>query len=180
MKRTVVTFMLAIALLFSSIGIVTSPVQASAKKCADVLSKMTDPLALRMEAGEKVIWKNVDPKLISAKDKYIRLIRDKGWRINIDSAYRPYEYQRHLYEIVQNPTICKDEKLKHGLGTEVAKPSKDSPHTAGKAFDATVYDKNGQPLNGHKFVKKELIEVAKQAGLSFPMIQKDGVHHTLL
>ncbi|KZE74803.1 hypothetical protein AV654_28045 [Paenibacillus elgii] len=180
MKRTVVTFMLAVALLFSGMGIVTSPAQASAKKCADVLSKMTDPLALRMEAGDTLIWSNVDPKVISAKDKYVKLIKEKGWRIEFSSAYRPYEYQRHLYEIVQNPTICKEEKQKHRLGTEVAKPSKDAPHTAGKAFDATVFDKNGNALNDHKFVKKELIEVAKQAGLYFPMTTKDGVHHILL
>lgn len=177
MVRKAVSFLLAAALLITGMGLHAAPVKAAT--CADVLTKMTDPLALRMEKGETVIWDNVDSKLIAAKNTYVNLIRAKGWSITFTSAYRPYQYQKHLYEVYQNRSICQSEMSKHGLGSRVAAPSATAPHTAGKAFDAVVRDERGTVLNSLTSVNSKLKEVAAQANLTFPYPTDDGVHHTL-
>ncbi|GAB2716614.1 peptidoglycan-binding protein [Paenibacillus thermoaerophilus] len=169
-------FSLAVLLSLLTTTFLTVPAQA-AESC--VLSTMTDPLALRMEAGETVIWDGVTADLLAAKNRYESLIRAKGWSITYNSAYRPYQYQKHLYEISQNPTACSAEKTKHGLGTLVAAPSYTAPHTAGIAFDATVKNASGVALNGMTFVNSQLVAVAEQAGLYFPHTTSDGVHHQL-
>jgi peptidoglycan hydrolase-like protein with peptidoglycan-binding domain len=179
LKRKTVSFLLAVALFITGIGLVAAPTPAQAATCQDVLTKMTDPLALRMEAGETVIWDNVDSKLIAAKNTYVNLIKAKGWSITFESAYRPYQYQQHLYEIVQNKSLCQAEMSKHGLGTLVAAPSMTAPHTAGKAFDAVVRDEKGTVLNSHTSVNSKLVAVAAQANLIFPYPSTDGVHHIL-
>ncbi|MBV6712607.1 peptidoglycan-binding protein [Paenibacillus chitinolyticus] len=165
-------------LMFSSLMIANSA--SATETCGGYLSNMTDPLAIRMENGEKVIWDNVDPVLIQKRDKYVSLLKQKNWTITFNSAYRPYQYQRHLYEIVQNASkssCVAAEKAAHGLGTEVAKPSNTAPHTRGIAFDAIVKDSAGNALNGRTFVNSQLKDVAAQAGLSFPLPTTDGVHH---
>ncbi len=169
-------FSLAVFLSLLATTFLTAPAQA-AGTC--VLSTMTDPLALRMEAGETVIWDGVTADLLAAKNRYESLIKAKGWTITYNSAYRPYQYQKHLYEISQNPTACSAEKTKHGLGTLVAEPSYTAPHTAGIAFDATVKNASGTALNSMTSVSSSLIAVAEQAGLYFPHTTTDGVHHQL-
>ncbi|MED1468564.1 SH3 domain-containing protein [Bacillus salipaludis] len=175
-------------LCFSTI-IITLPITNSHKEVQAVsaatckgITPLTDPLAIKMENGETVIWEHVHPNLLAAKEKYEKLLEEKGWEINYNSVYRPYQYQKHLYEIVSGTaSTCKHgEKKKHGLAGLVSKPNQNSPHTKGIAFDATVYDQNGKPLNGVHFVNPSLIMVAKQAGLKFINISKDGVHHQLI
>ncbi|RJX37486.1 peptidoglycan-binding protein [Paenibacillus pinisoli] len=168
---------LSLALLFSLLAttLLTTPAQAAA--C--VLTPMTDPLALRMEAGETLIWDNVTADLLAAKSRYESLLKEKGWKIEYTSAYRPYQYQKHFWEITQNPTGCKAEMQKHSLTGLAAAPSMDAPHTAGKAFDAIVKNASGTPLNGRDFVSSSLVTVAGQAGLSLPHPTDDGVHHTV-
>ncbi|WP_144548198.1 SH3 domain-containing protein [Bacillus sp. X1(2014)] len=146
------------------------------------ITPITDPVALRMDQGEMVIWENVHPNLLSAKIKYEKLLKAKGWKIKYNSAYRPYQYQRHFYEIVTGVSSkCKrSERSKHELGPLVAKPSKKAPHTRGIAFDAIITDKNGKPLNGLHYVSASLLKVAKQAGLKFISTSRDGVHHELI
>ncbi|MFD0826966.1 SH3 domain-containing protein [Neobacillus sp. M.A.Huq-85] len=175
-------------LCFSTI-IMTLPITNSHKEVQAVsaatckgITPLTDPLAIKMENGETVIWEHVHPNLLLAKEKYEKLLEEKGWEINYNSVYRPYQYQKHLYEIVSGAaSTCKqEEKKKHGLAGLVSKPNQNSPHTKGIAFDATVYDQTGKPLNGVHFVDPSLIGVAKQAGLKFINRSKDGVHHQLI
>ena len=146
------------------------------------ITPLTDPLAIRMDNGEMVIWENVHPKLLSAKINYEKLLIAKGWKIKYKSAYRPYQYQKHFYEIVTGKTsACKrSERSKHELGSMVAKPSAKAPHSRGIAFDAIVLDKKGKPLNGLHYVNSSLEKVAKQAGLKFISTSRDGVHHELI
>ncbi|WP_426449655.1 peptidoglycan-binding protein [Paenibacillus sp. S-38] len=176
-KTGMITLSLSLAL---SASLIWSPAQtASAATCSDVLTPMTDPLALKMENGQTVIWEGVKPELIAARDRYVSLIKAKGWTITYNSAYRPYQYQKHLYEVVQNKSVCQAEMTKHGLGTLVAAPSYTAPHTAGIAFDATVKDASGRALNSMTSVSSALSDLAKQAGLYFPHPTSDGVHHQL-
>ncbi|MEH7086858.1 hypothetical protein V7139_29745 [Neobacillus drentensis] len=155
--------------------------KALAATCKGITA-ITDPVALRMDQGEMVIWENVHPNLLSAKIKYEKLLKAKGWKIKYNSAYRPYQYQKHFYEIVTGVSSkCKrSERSKHELGPLVAKPSKKAPHTRGIAFDAIITDKKGKPLNGLHYVSASLLKVAKQAGLKFISTSRDGVHHELV
>ncbi|MEH7748549.1 hypothetical protein V7659_26575, partial [Neobacillus drentensis] len=157
------------------------PSEALAATCKGITA-ITDPVALRMDQGEMVIWENVHPNLLSAKIKYEKLLKAKGWKIKYNSAYRPYQYQKHFYEIVTGVSSkCKrSERSKHELGPLVAKPSKKAPHTRGIAFDAIITDKKGKPLNGLHYVSASLLKVAKQAGLKFISTSRDGVHHELV
>ncbi|MVP01336.1 peptidoglycan-binding protein [Paenibacillus lutrae] len=167
-------------LMFSSLSLAGSA--SASETCGGYLTNMTDPLAIKMENGQKVIWDNVDPDLIKKRDTYVNLIKQKNWTITFNSAYRPFQYQRHLYEIVENAsksTCVANEKAAHGLGSVVAKPSSTAPHTRGIAFDATVRDAAGNALNGKTFVNSQLKTVAQQAGLSLPLPTTDGVHHVL-
>ncbi|WP_051633776.1 hypothetical protein [Bacillus sp. UNC41MFS5] len=146
------------------------------------LTPLTDPVALRMDQGEMVIWENVHPNLLSAKIKYEKLLKAKGWKIQYKSVYRPYQYQKHFYEIVNGVSskCIRSERSKHELGTLVAKPSTKAPHIRGIAFDAIIIDKRGKPLNGLHFVSASLKKVAKQVGLKFISTSRDGVHHELI
>jgi hypothetical protein len=143
------------------------------------IAPLTDPQAIKMENGQRLIWDDVTPKLLLAKAKYERLLREKGWKITYDSAYRPLQYQQHFYQIIHAPSsTCRSQEIKtHGLTGVVAKPDPNAPHVKGIAFDATVYDKDGHALNGKLFVSPSLIAVAKQAGLKFTFTKSDGVHH---
>jgi hypothetical protein len=155
--------------------------KAFAATCKGI-TPLTDPVALRMDQGEMIIWENVHPNLLSAKIKYEKLLKSKGWKIKYNSAYRPYQYQKHFYEIVTGVSSkCKrSERIKHELGSMVAKPSVKAPHTRGIAFDAIVFDKKGKPLNGMHYVNSSLIKAAKQVGLKFISTSRDGVHHELI
>lgn len=146
------------------------------------LTPLTDPVALRMDQGEMVIWENIHPNLLSAKIKYEKLLKAKGWKIQYKSVYRPYQYQKHFYEIVNGVSskCIRSERSKHELGTLVAKPSTKAPHIRGIAFDAIIFDKRGKPLNGLHFVSASLKKIAKQAGLKFISTSRDGVHHELI
>jgi len=165
-------FSLTVALTLLTTTFLTIPAQAATCN----LTAMTDPLALRMEAGETVIWEGVAAELLAAKNSFESLVQAKGWSITYNSAYRPYQYQKHLYEISQNQPACSAEKAKHGLGTLVAAPSYTAPHTAGIAFDAIIKNSSGIALNGMTFVNSSLAAVAEQAGLYFPHTTTDGVH----
>jgi hypothetical protein len=173
----IILFVMVFALIFPMI---IPGEKALAATCKGI-TPLTDPVALRMDQGERIIWENVHPNLLSAKIKYEKLLKAKGWKIKYNSAYRPYQYQKHFYEIVTGASSkCKrSERIKHELGPLVAKPSAKAPHTKGIAFDAIVFDKRGKPLNGMRFVNSSLIKTATQAGLKFISTSRDGVHHEL-
>lgn len=169
-------------LLLLTLSILTPSEITHAEAACKGLIPLTDPLAIRMEHGETVIWDHVNPNLLSAKAKYEQLLQEKGWTIHYSSAYRPYQYQKHLYEIATGPSsVCKNlEKKKHGLAALVSKPDLNAPHTKGIAFDATIYDEHSKALNGIHFVSASLIKLANQAGLKFINTHKDGVHHQIM
>ena len=154
---------------------------SAASKCSGI-SPLTDPLAIKMEKGKMVIWDKVDPKLLKAKAKYEKLLKAKGWKITYKSAYRPYQYQKHFYEIIHAPSSsCKYKEFrKHSLVGLVSHPRPDAPHVAGIALDAIVRDKKGRALNGAGWVSSSLAAVAKKAGLKFPHRTSDGPHHELI
>ncbi len=58
------------------------------------LTAMTDPLAIRMEQGNAVVFNN--PTLQQCAQRFISQV---GGGARINSAYRPAQYQTHLYEI---------------------------------------------------------------------------------
>ncbi|WP_052404744.1 SH3 domain-containing protein [Bacillus rubiinfantis] len=170
-----IVFMLAIVPMQQKVSAVTK------SKCTSI-SRLTDPLAIQMEKGKMVIWDKVDPKLGAAKAKYEKLLKVKGWKIKYKSAYRPYQYQKHFYEIIHAPaSSCKYAEIrKHSLVGVVSYPRPDAPHVAGIAFDAVVYDKKGRALNSSRYVSSSLKAVAKKAGLTFRLPTSDGVHHEVI
>jgi hypothetical protein len=169
-------------MLFFMLSFIPMQEKAFAASSCPGISPLTDPLAIKMENGQTLIWDKVNPNLLSAKVKYEQLLKAKGWKITYNSAYRPYQYQKHFYEIVNAPaSTCKNAEIrKHGLTGVVAVPNPNAPHVKGIAFDATVYDKNGKALNGKNFVSSSLVAVATQVGLSFTVPSSDGVHHELV
>ncbi|MBM7568433.1 SH3 domain-containing protein [Paenibacillus sacheonensis] len=181
--RKALKIMLAGMVVISALPVLQGKTaEAAAAPICPGMSVMSDPLALSMEAGSTVIWDGVTPALLEAKKKYEQLLSERGWKITYNSAYRPFEYQRHLKEIVSAPlNACKSgEKAKHALGTEVAAANYEAPHTKGIAFDASVTDEKGNALNGMTFVSPLLTEVAARAGLGFTLQSTDGVHHELM
>lgn len=174
----ILVYVMVFALIFPMI---IPSEKALAATCKGI-TPLTDPVALRMEQGEMIIWENVHPNLLSAKLKYETLLKSKGWKIKYNSAYRPYQYQKHFYEIITgvSSTCKRSERIKHELGSMVAKPSAKAPHTKGIAFDAIVFDKRGKQLNGMRYVNSSLLKLAKQAGLKFISTSRDGVHHELI
>jgi len=140
---------------------------------------------------QTVWWQNVKPELYDAKMALEAAILEKGWRIRYTSAYRPQQYQSHLFDIItklydtsmlsaEEKKYYEDEKVKHNLGTLVLA---DSPHTHGTSFDAIVYDENGKALNGMQF-KDERLEVLlrdlRDKSISLWLVfEKDYVHFDL-
>lgn len=152
-----------------------------------VLPDITDPLTQQMHAGQ-VVWTNTTAALISARNTFTTLLQAKNWTITYNSAYRSLFYQEHLYLIVNNLkdttlsavdiTSLQQEKTQHQLGTKVAAPSATSPHVLGIAFDANVYDQNGNALNSLTFIDNNLGKLAIQTGFKRPPAN-DGVHFQL-
>jgi hypothetical protein len=152
------------------------------------LPDITDPLAQSMESGATVIWENCTPELIAARDALVTALQAENWTIQYRSAYRPLQYQEHLYLIVHNlednalsaadRALLEQQKTAHGLGSQVAKPNTQAPHTRGEAFDANVYDEHGQALNSLSFMDSRLLKLAKEAGFKKPPTG-DNVHFQL-
>lgn len=88
------------------------------------LTEMKDSLALSMERGQSVVFNN--PTLEQCAKKFVQAV---GGGARINSAYRPAEYQTHLWELrdrwctkglrVNNDTSCSS--LKSAIGSEVGK-----------------------------------------------------------
>jgi hypothetical protein len=145
-------------------------------------------LALEMDKLETVIWDNCSPDLLIARDKLVKELKQRNWRIFFTSAYRPYQFQQHYYLIVTNLkdtsldpedlAYLKNEKKRHGLGTVVAEPAENAPHIRGIAFDAMVQDNKGAGLNGLRFISPALLALLHQAGFKTPPLQ-DCVHFEL-
>jgi hypothetical protein len=64
------------------------------------LSTITDPLARRMEAGERLLWDGADARLRPAAERLVELVvAEPGGTATITSAFRPQPYQDHLREV---------------------------------------------------------------------------------
>jgi D-alanyl-D-alanine dipeptidase len=74
------------------------------------------------------------PEVAGALEKANQLAKDKGYKLIIYDCYRPYGYQRKMYEIVNNPLY-------------VAKPGKGSNHNRGAAIDLSLTDADGNLLD---------------------------------
>jgi D-alanyl-D-alanine dipeptidase len=79
------------------------------------------------------------PEVAEALSRANERARDKGLKLVIYDCYRPYSYQRKMYEVVNNPRY-------------VAPPGKGSNHNRGAAIDITLANDKGEPLDmGNKF-----------------------------
>jgi peptidoglycan hydrolase-like protein with peptidoglycan-binding domain len=154
---------------------------------------------------EAVIWNEQTRStgLAAQAAELERRLAALGWRLEVTSAYRPQAYQDHLREIrdayfdtpelQENPAcqavhaLVAAELAAHQLGTVVAEVS---THTAGKAFDANVYDEHGNLLTrpvdpaapdyglGSDLYQRVLTldRLAAEVGLQRPFLQNDPVH----
>ena len=123
------------------------------------LTPLTDPLALQMEGGQTVIWTNTAPQLQVCVNKFISKVGGK-----VDSAYRPQEYQTHLWEIrdrwctlrlqTSSDASCSDlkstvsaEVTKHfGAGWACGAVGPTSRHTAGTGVDISGIDQSSSAV----------------------------------
>lgn len=74
------------------------------------------------------------PEAMEALLKANELAKDKNLKLVIYDCYRPYGFQRKMYEIVNNPRY-------------VAPPGKGSNHNRGAAVDLTLADADGNILD---------------------------------
>lgn len=128
------------------------------------LSAMDDPLAQQMESGSTLIWDNTHQNLQSDFNSLRTAVRAsaQGRDAVAMSAYRPFQYQRHLWEIadrwctgmLNDPnstnsqrcpalrTTVSAEKTKHFPTQDcplvVATPSQCASHTRGIAVDISL------------------------------------------
>ncbi len=148
-----------------------APAAASPCPQPTTLSPMTDQLSAGMdwirhnEHRDPLDWSLVSKDLIKARDELQALVLDAGWTIDYTSAFRPRQYQNHLWEMVKrtedpritidwgdpkknrppsiSPASCQpllDQILEHGVQPNqlVCKDKATCPHVAGYAFDAEV------------------------------------------
>jgi hypothetical protein len=155
-----------------------SPDKRSCSRTCPVapLTPITDPIAQQFERGENPV---IEDKLTDSMKTALACLRRevtaaKG-TLTVTSAWRPQLYQDHLREIftknialqkIANPACAdikkaiKQEFRRHGLQGRVAI---NSPHTAGKAFDAT-------------WSVKDIDGLANKCGLYRPFPVDDRVH----
>lgn len=74
------------------------------------------------------------PEVAQALQEANELAKEKELKLVIYDCYRPYGYQRKMYEIVNNPRY-------------VAPPGKGSNHNRGAAVDLTLADADGNLLD---------------------------------
>ena len=137
---------------------------------------------LSFEDGNTLSWKGCTSGLMKAKAKFEKKCKNKGWRLQYTSAYRPLIYQAHFYDLVygsvSKTTNGKNDRQRHGLSNVVSRPNGTVPHTKGIAFDCTVRTKSGAALNSKKSTSGILQNVANECGLRND-ITGDYVHFLL-
>lgn len=74
------------------------------------------------------------PEVAAALERANELAKDKSLRLVVYDCYRPYGFQRKMYDIVKNPKY-------------VAPPGKGSNHNRGAAVDLTLADEAGNILD---------------------------------
>lgn len=63
------------------------------------LTPLTDPLAIRMEGGDRVIFDGLTTEMRQAVGCFENAISNAEGTFTITSAYRPPQYQQHLWEV---------------------------------------------------------------------------------
>lgn len=175
---------------------------------------ITDPAVLlntaesqNMEGGATVIWTSSDPvvqqnldKLKEASVHLIRSLAQDGITARVTSAYRPYEYQKHLYEIykawivdglrnnsdhdcAESRSKVSTEYTRHGLGSKVSNPDTgNSPHIHGTGVDIKVtgipYD-DFRSLGNYHYADINAYMTHEGIGLRWQAITGDEVHFNL-
>lgn len=155
--------------------------------------------ALEMENGVKVVWEAgaeaADPNTFNANlnktkvevDKLLAALKSAGYSGTVTSAYRPYEYQRHLYEIstkwnnnlknlnteiwpgcVPLQKEIESEYTKHGLLGPVANPVGNAPHIIGTGVDID--------LKGIAYTEIDAFMSKKGIKLDWQNLENDEVH----
>lgn len=74
------------------------------------------------------------PEVAKALEEANTIAKEKGYRLVIYDCYRPYGYQKVMYDIVNDPRY-------------VAPPGKGSNHNRGRAIDLSLADENGNLLD---------------------------------
>ncbi|MDV6168448.1 D-alanyl-D-alanine dipeptidase [Flavobacterium sp. DG1-102-2] len=74
------------------------------------------------------------PEVAVALEEANRIAKDKGFTLVVYDCYRPYGYQKVMYDIVNDPRY-------------VAPPGKGSNHNRGRAVDLSLADENGSLLD---------------------------------
>lgn len=74
------------------------------------------------------------PEVAARLDKANEIAKGKGLKLVIYDCYRPYSYQKVMYDIVNDPRY-------------VAPPGKGSYHNRGAAVDIALADENGELLD---------------------------------
>ena len=137
-------------------GVVVVPNACSAMQ-ALTNPPFTDSLAQQMEGGQTVIWTNTDSRLQPCVNKFIGKVGG-----TVTSAYRPQEYQTHLWEIhdrwctqgLQSNSDAACSSLKSTVSAEVAKHglsacmpvATNSNHSGGTAVDITGIDQSSSSV----------------------------------
>ncbi len=155
-----------------------------------------DADASAMESGPAVIWAstidtNINQNLDKLKNMVVALNASlpTGASATVNSAYRPFSYQKHLWEIwvnwkfrgleFNNNPACATlkgqigtEYSKHGLGDVVATPTKcGSPHVLGIGVDIT--------LVGFPYASVNALLSSKNIDLSWSGLKGDKWHFVL-
>lgn len=74
------------------------------------------------------------PEVAEALEEANQIAKEKGYTLVIYDCYRPYGYQKVMYDIVNDPRY-------------VAPPGKGSNHNRGRAVDLSLADGNGNLLD---------------------------------
>ena len=144
------------------------------------LTPLTDPLAIRMENGETVIYDGLTTAMQQSVDCFSDEVFNAGGTLNITSAYRPRQYQQHLrevwdkYDLLENTSDPACDELKSEIREEFQRhrlryrPARTSRHTAGTAIDASWNLPTGQSIDA----------LANRCVLSRP-VPNDPIHFEL-
>ncbi len=161
------------------------------------LSPLTDPLAQQMEAGQQVIWQNTHADLQPNFNALRAAIQALGANRNatVASAYRPIQYQNHLWEIADrwctqqlsnptstNSTLCpalraqvQTEKNQHfptqNCPIVVSTANACASHTRGIALDIS--------LTNITSAQADALAAGLNLNLRWPNITNDPYHWQL-
>jgi Domain of unknown function (DUF4157) len=164
----------------------TQPAQPACPVAA--LTPITDPDALAMEGGTRVLWNNTSPGLQTAANRLVTLIQaEPSGTAAITSAWRPQAYQDHLREVwdkahaLQGNTSPVCNAVRTAVNQEMANHDLTlnrpvatvSPHTAGNAVDISW----SLPNAANEEARVDAL--ASQAGLRHPLHAGDRPHFVL-